>query len=145
MFTVAVTGLRPSTAYSFKPWALTSQGVRAYGLLSTFTTTALVTAPTSTDLTSSGATLGGFLASGSGLTVTERGVSYALTANNADPEVGGLHVTTPSAITGGTTGAFSQAVTGLTSISAYSFKPWALTTEHGRIYGPVGTFTTAAP
>jgi hypothetical protein len=145
LFTVARTGLRPSSTYSFKPWALTSGQIRVYGPVTEFTTTALVTTPTSANLTSSGATIGGTLASGSGLTVTERGVAYALTANNADPEVGGTNVTTPTAISGGTTGAFSQAVTGLAYLSAYSFKPWALTTEHGLIYGPVGTFTTAAP
>jgi hypothetical protein len=145
LFTVARTGLRPSSTYSFKPWALTSGQIRVYGPVTTFTTTALVTAPTSASLTSSGATLGGTLASGSGLTVESRGVSYALTANNANPEFGGTNVTTPTAISGGTTGTFSQAVTGLAYLSAYSFKPWALTTEHGRIYGPVGTFTTAAP
>jgi hypothetical protein len=144
-FTVARTGLRPSSTYSFKPWALTSGQIRVYGPVTTFTTTALVTAPTSASLTSSGATLGGTLASGSGLTVESRGVSYALTANNADPEFGGTNVTTPTAISGSTTGTFSQAVTGLAYLSAYSFKPWAFTTEHGRIYGPVGTFTTAAP
>lgn len=145
LFTVARTGLRPSSTYSFKPWALTSGEIRVYGPVTEFTTTALVTDPTSASLTSSGATIGGTLASGSGLTVTERGVSYALTANNADPEVGGTNVTTPTAIGGGSTGSFSQAVTGLAYLSAYSYKPWALTTEHGRIYGPVGTFTTAAP
>jgi hypothetical protein len=145
LFTVARTGLRPSSTYSFKPWALTSGQIRVYGPVTTFTTTALVTAPTSASLTSSGATLGGTLAAGSGLDVTSRGVSYALTANNADPEFGGTNVTTPTANSGGTTGPFSQAVTGLAYLSAYSFKPWALTTEHGRIYGPVGTFTTAAP
>jgi hypothetical protein len=145
LFTVARTGLRPSSTYSFKPWALTSGQIRVYGPVTTFTTTALVTAPTSASLTSSGATLGGTLASGSGLTVESRGVSYALTANNADPEFGGTNVTTPTAISGSTTGTFSQAVTGLAYLSAYSFKPWAFTTEHGRIYGPVGTFTTAAP
>jgi hypothetical protein len=142
-FTVAVTGLRTSSAYSFKPWVLTSENVRIYGPVGTFTTTALVTSPTSASLTSSGATLGGTLASVSGLTVTSRGVVYALTATNAAPEVGGTGVTTPTPINGGTVGAFSQAVTGLTSGTAYSFKPWALTTEHGRVYGPVGTFTTA--
>ena len=144
-FTVAVTGLRTSSAYSFKPWVLTSENIRIYGPVGTFTTTALVTSPTSASLTSSGATLGGTLAAVSGLTVTSRGVVYAPTATNANPEVGGTDVTTPTPINGGTVGAFSQAVTGLTSSTAYSFKPWALTTEHGRVYGPVGTFTTAAP
>jgi hypothetical protein len=143
VFTFGVTGLQVSSAYSFKPWAATSGNVRVYGPVGTFTTTALVTAPTSASLTSSGATLGGTLASVSGLTVTSRGVVYALTATNAAPEVGGTGVTTPTPINGGTVGAFSQAVTGLTSGTAYSFKPWALTTEHGRVYGPVGTFTTA--
>jgi hypothetical protein len=142
MFTVVVTGLRPSTAYSFKPWALTSQGVRAYGPLSTFTTTALVTAPTSTGLSATGATLGGTLATQSEITVSNTGVCYALTTTNANPEDAGTGVTT--AASGDTSEAFTVAVTGLTSISAYSFKPWALIPGGVRIYGPVGTFTTLA-
>lgn len=144
-FTFGVTGLRPSSSYSFKPYAVTSGSITVYGPVTTFTTTALVTAPTSASLASSGATLGGTLATGSGLTVTSRGVVYAPTATNAAPEVGGTGVTTPTPISGGDVGAFSQAVTGLAHSTAYSFKPWALTTEHGRIYGPVGTFSTPAP
>lgn len=144
-FTRAVTGLRPSSAYSFKPYAVTSGNITVYGAVTTFTTTALVTDPTSGTPTSGGATLGGTLATQTQVTVTSRGVVYALTATNANPEAGGTGVTEPTAIAGGTAGAFTVAVTGLSYSSAYSYKPWAITTEHGRIYGPVGIFTTPAP
>jgi hypothetical protein len=140
IFTVAVAGLRPSTAYSFKPWALTSQGVRTYGPLSTFATLSLVSLPTSASITSSGATLGGTLAAQSEVAVTDSGVVYALTATNADPEHAGTGVTT--AASGDTSEAFTVAVTGLTSVRQYTFKPWALLSDGVRIYGPAGTFTT---
>jgi hypothetical protein len=100
-----------------------------------------VTAPTSASITSTGATLGGTVAIQDNAVVTSRGVVYARTSQDANPEVGNSLVT--SATTSGTTGTFTLAVTGLTPSSAYSFKPWALTSQGVRVYGPVGTFTTA--
>jgi hypothetical protein len=102
-----------------------------------------VTAPTSASITSTGATLGGTVAIQNNAVVTSRGVVYARTSQDANPEVGNSLVT--SATTSGTTGTFTLAVTGLTPSSAYSFKPWALTSQGVRVYGPVGTFTTSAP
>lgn len=102
-----------------------------------------VTLPTSASITSTGATLGGTIAIQDNAVVSSRGVVYALTAQDANPEVGNSLAT--SASTSGTTGTFTLAVTGLTPSSNYSFKPWALTSQGVRVYGPVGTFTTSAP
>jgi hypothetical protein len=102
-----------------------------------------VTLPTSASISSTGATLGGTVAIQDNAVVTSRGVVYALTAQDANPEVGNSQAT--SAATTGTTGTYTQAVTGLTPSSNYSFKPWAMTSQGVRVYGPVGTFTTSAP
>jgi hypothetical protein len=102
-----------------------------------------VTLPTSASITSTEATLGGTVAIQDNAVVTSRGVVYARTSLDANPEVGNSNAA--SASTTGTTGTFTQAVTGLTPSSNYSFKPWALTSQGVRVYGPVGTFTTSAP
>lgn len=103
-----------------------------------------VTLPTSASITSTAATLGGTLSLGTYAVVTSRGVVYAKTAQDANPEVGNS-LATSATLSGGTGGAFTVAVTGgLTPSTAYSFKPWALTSQGVRVYGPVGTFTTSA-
>ena len=101
-----------------------------------------VTAATSASITSTGATLGGTVAVADNAVVTSRGVVYARTAQDANPETGNSLATSTS--TSGTTGTFTMAVTGLVPSTAYSFKPWALTSQGVRVFGPVGTFTTAA-
>lgn len=102
-----------------------------------------VTLPTSASITSTGATLGGTLSLGTHAVVSDRGVVYAPTSQDANPEVGNSLVTSAT-LSGGTDGAFTVSVTGLLPSTAYSFKPWALTSQGVRVYGPVGTFTTAA-
>lgn len=105
----------------------------------------VVTSPTSASITSSGATLGGTVTVAVGATVTSQGVVYALTAQDSNPEVGNsqaLSVTDADPFASGDP--FTVPVTGLTPSSSYSFKPWALTSQGVRVYGPVGTFTTAA-
>jgi hypothetical protein len=75
--------------------------------------------------------------------IATRGVVYALTADDDNPEVGD-----PLAISltsGGSTGSFSQAISGLTPSSEYKYKIWALTDQDVRVYSSVQTFTTAAP
>jgi hypothetical protein len=67
---------------------------------------------------------------------------YARTSLDANPEVGNSLATSVS--TTGTTGTYTVAVTGLLPSTAYSFKPWALTSQGVRVYGPVGTFNTTA-
>jgi hypothetical protein len=143
-FTRAVTGLAPGREYSFKPYAIMSGNIDVYGPVTTFTTLPLVTLPTNTPPTSSGTTLGGTLADQSQITVDERGFVYSLTSANADPLVGGTGVTSTGASGGGAAGTFSLAVSGLTYLSAYSFKPWARSGST-YYYGPLSTFTTIAP
>lgn len=102
-----------------------------------------VTLPTNASITSAGATLGGTLTLGAYAVVTDRGVVYARTSQDANPEVGNSLATSVT-VSGGTGGAFTVGVTGLLPSTAYSFKPWALTSQGVRVYGPVGTFTTSA-
>jgi hypothetical protein len=101
-----------------------------------------VTTPTSANVTDTSATLGGNVASDGGATITERGVVYAPTATNSDPQIGGTGVT--KVATSGTTGIFTVDVTGLSPGTGYSFKAYA-TNSVGTSYTSAATFTTQAP
>jgi subtilisin-like proprotein convertase family protein len=101
-----------------------------------------VTVPTSTNLAANSATLGGNVASDGGAAITERGVVYALTALNADPQIGGANVV--KATTTGTTGLFTVDVGGLLPSTAYSFKAYATNSQGTTYSAPVATFTTPA-
>lgn len=104
---------------------------------------ATVASPTSASITSTAATLGGDITSDGGSAITERGVVYAPTATNNNPEIGGTGVV--QVVEGGTaTGAFTKAVTGLAGATAYSFKAYA-TNASGTSYTPVATFWTLGP
>jgi len=100
----------------------------------------LTALPGASSVTKNSATLGGEVTA-SEATVTGRGVVHALTATNADPEIGGTGVTQLG--TSGTTGAFTVSATGLTAASAYSFKAYAISSA-GTRYSEAGTFTTLA-
>lgn len=102
-----------------------------------------VTLPTSASVTSTTATLGGTLALGAYAVVTDRGVVYARTSQDANPEVGNS-MASSATVSGGTGGVFTVGVTGLLPSTAYSYKPWALTSQGVRVHGPVGSFTTSA-
>ena len=141
-FNFAVLGLTPASNYTFKPYIISSGNITIYGPESTFTTASLVTLPTSTNRTTTGATLGGTLATQNEIAVSDTGVCFSLTAVNANPEHNGTGVIT--VLTGDTSGPFTKAIAGLTIASAYSFKPFALIAGGVRIYGPVGTFSTLA-
>jgi hypothetical protein len=143
-FSVAVSSLLPGTEYTLKAYAGNSEGV-AYSNAITFTTNAAATAPvvvspTATSIIDISATLGGTVSSDGGATVTERGIVYALTADNAAPEIGGVDVT-KVADAGTGTGTFAFSVTGLTPSSGYSYRPYAINSE-GVSYSDVATFTT---
>lgn len=101
-----------------------------------------VTLPTVASLTSSSVTLGGTIAIEDNAIVASRGVVYSRVSLNANPFVGDTHATSVS--TSGTVGTFTIPISGLLSNTAYSFKPWALTAQGARVYGPLGNFTTAA-
>jgi len=93
-----------------------------------------------TNLAFTTVTLNGNVTADGGAEVTERGVVFSLTSENADPEIGGLNTT--QLIEGGTgTGTFAVNVTGLTPLSEYSFKIYAINVD-GTTHSTVGTFTT---
>ncbi|NQX01400.1 putative Ig domain-containing protein [bacterium] len=101
---------------------------------------ALVNAATVSGLAITGATLGGTVVNdgGSG-TITERGMVYALTSQNSNPQIGGSGVA--KLTVAGTTGAFSRGLSGLTAGSAYTFKVYA-TNANGTVYSSAVNFTT---
>lgn len=99
-----------------------------------------VEGPTSADVTTSSAILGGEVTSEGGARIIERGIVYAETATNSDPSIGGIGVTKVTAT--GTKGVFATVVTGLSGVTGYSFKAYA-TNEVGTSYTSVGTFCTA--
>jgi hypothetical protein len=100
--------------------------------------TPMVTSPTSTSITATGATLGGEVSAASD-PGTEIGIVYSLTADNGDPLIGDTGVTK---VTGsGTTGVFTVGVTGLTAGTGYTFKAYASNTA-GTGYSAPATFTT---
>ncbi len=100
-----------------------------------------ITSPTSTTITTTNATLGGNVTADGGSAITERGVVFAPTAIDSDPNVGGVNVT-KLVKSGPTTGIFTMLVTGLTPGTSYSFKAYALNVN-GTSHTAVGTFTTS--
>jgi hypothetical protein len=87
------------------------------------------------------ATLGGNISSDGGASVTERGVVYSVTSNNADPQIGGGGVIQD--LNGSGTGSFTESISGLSLNTGYSFRAYAINSE-GTSYGSVLTFTTDA-
>ncbi|MBL9117701.1 MAG: cadherin-like domain-containing protein [Verrucomicrobiaceae bacterium] len=111
-------------------------------LLGGITTVApTVSAPTSTSVTITTATLGGNVTSDGGASITARGVVYSKTSENANPEIGGTNVT--NVTTSGTTGVFTVPVSGLSQGTSYTFKAYA-TNSVGTSYTSAGTFTTVS-
>ncbi|MBS0659571.1 MAG: cadherin-like domain-containing protein [Verrucomicrobia bacterium] len=102
----------------------------------------IVVEPTVTNLTNTSARLGGNVTSDGSSTITARGVVYAPTATNSNPQLGGPGVLSASA--SGTTGAFTVDVSGLSGSTGYSFAAYA-TNPQGTRYSAVGTFTTSTP
>jgi large repetitive protein len=100
-----------------------------------------VTTPTVANVAAGSATMGGNVTSDGGSPINARGVVYALSTSNANPELGGFGVSSAPVTGTSTTGAFTVAVTGLAQGSTYSFKAYA-TNGLGTSYSPVGTFTT---
>ncbi|MBB5037502.1 beta strand repeat-containing protein [Prosthecobacter dejongeii] len=102
-----------------------------------------VASPTSTAVTSNSATLGGSITATGGANATARGVVYALTSQNPNPEIGGANVTVLTESGSFSTGAFTRNATSLAASSGYSYKAYA-TNSAGTSYSSVGTFTTTA-
>lgn len=114
-------------------------------MLATFGAAAVaptVATPTSASIATTTATLGGNITADGGASVTERGIVYAVTATNSNPQIGGSGATKVAA-SGTSTGTFTTSVTGLTASTAYTFKAYA-TNSAGTGYSSTGTFTTTA-
>lgn len=99
----------------------------------------VVTAPTHANVTDGGASLGGTVASDGDATVTERGVVFAKSSENADPLIGGTGVT--HAVANGTTGSFTVNASSLNPGTYYSFKAYA-TNAVGTSYSNVAVLQT---
>jgi len=136
-FTSSITGITASTTYYVRAYATNSLGT-AYGSQQSFTTlanntTPVVTTSSITSITSNSATAGGDVTSAGGLTVTARGVCYAITQN---PTIAN------SVITSGTgTGIFSASITLLSPGTTYYVRAYA-TNSLGTAYGSQQSFTT---
>jgi len=136
-FTLSASGLTPGTGYSYAAYATNSAGT-TYSTTGTFATSAsapTVTAPT-VDFTAG--TLGGNVTADGGATITARGVVYAITSANSNPQIGGAGVIQKAGT--GTTGVFTVSPTGLAAGTAYSYAAYA-TNSVGTTYA-TGTFTT---
>ena len=115
-------------------------GLNLRGASSTSPVPPTIILPTSTAFGTTTATLGGDVSSDGGSAITARGVLYAPTSTNNNPQLGGTGVT--NATTAGTTGIFTVNVTGLSSGVAYTFVAYA-TNAGGTTYtSPVSTFST---
>ena len=95
--------------------------------------------PTLANITNTSATLGGNVSSDGGQPITERGVVYALTSVNPNPQIGGTGVT--KLIASGTTGAFTVGATSLTTGAVYSYVAYATNSVGTAYTSPVSTFT----
>lgn len=96
-----------------------------------------LTTSAAASITGTGATLGGNVSADGGATVTGRGVVYSTT--NTSPTIGGVGVTQDT--NGSGTGAFSEAIGGLTAATHYYYQAYAINSE-GTTYGGVQEFTT---
>ena len=143
VFTVNVSGLSSTTGYAFKAFAKTSRGV-SYSELGLFITptTASLGALTIADVTSTSATLGASVTSDGGTAIIERGLIYSVTTANSNPLIGGAGVVkVPVA---GMTGTFTQPIAGLSALTNYTFKAYAINSAGAAYSTPWAFFTTIA-
>jgi hypothetical protein len=145
---IVVTGLTNGTPVTCSVLATNAVGNGASSAASnSVTPVAPASAPvvgsaTSSSVTATTVELSGTVSSDGGATVTERGFVRSVNATNANPAINGTGVTkTPVS---GTTGAFSAAISSLTSGTVYAFKAYA-TNSAGPTYSAVATFTTSNP
>ncbi|MEY4568719.1 MAG: hypothetical protein RLZZ398_158 [Verrucomicrobiota bacterium] len=143
VFSTTVTGLTANKAYSFSGYAINAIGTSYTTAIGTFTTAATPTivSPTSANITSTSATLGGNITSDGGAPIVQRGVVFSLSSLNGNPIIGGLNVTaivTPTPAIG----VFTVDASGLTPGKAYSYKAYAI---NGGVtsYTALSGFTTA--
>ena len=101
--------------------------------------TPTITTAEATNVSLTGATIGGDLISAGRTTVTERGLCYSTT--NTEPTI----TDTKVVVSGTETGAYSYNCTDLTAGLTYYVRAYVTTSEPNTYYGDVVTFTTATP
>ncbi len=142
VFEKDIAGLTAGTAYFYTAYAINSVDT-TYGAVQSFTTLAAApTAPTAStvaasNITSSTATLNGNITSDGGATISARGFVYAI--SKADLTIMGA----TNVIVSGTTGVFTENITGLTAGTAYFYAAYAINSA-GTSYGNEQSFTTEA-
>ncbi|HEX8679463.1 MAG TPA: choice-of-anchor Q domain-containing protein, partial [Chthoniobacterales bacterium] len=104
--------------------------------------TPVVNSPTAFEVTATSARLRGTVQSAGTAALTRRGVIYSRTSDNANPTLGAPNVTAlddPLV----TTGTFDRTATGLSPVTSYSFRVFAVN-SHGTGYSDVAVFQTIA-
>jgi hypothetical protein len=148
-FSAVLTGLNPSTSYSFRAFATNSAGSGYTSPVSSFATNPVgqtapvITSPTNSSITPNSAVLGGNVTSDGGAAITSRGIVVAPTSTNSNPVIGAAGVTTLSAP--GTIGVFTVSAPGLAANTSYSFKAFATNSVGTAYTTPVSSFTTSPP
>ena len=141
-FTCELTGLQEGTKYYVRAYAVNSKGT-AYGEEVVFTTpvagvpTVTTTQPSS--ITETTAVAGGNVTNDGGISVTERGVVYSLSAH---PSISDLSSTIVRSGSG--TGAFTCNLSNLQAGTTYYVRAYAINNK-GTAYGDEVSFTTALP
>ena len=148
VFTVSAVGLTPGVKYSYAAYATNSVGT-TYTSVQTFTTIAppplvapvvttapIVNTPTSADVTTTSATLGGNVSTDGGAPLTAFGVVYS---TNLNPLVGSRTLTVNVSNTA--MAFFTVSATGLTAGTTYSYAAYA-SNSMGTSYSIGGTFNT---
>ena len=132
-YTATLRNLTPLTTYYYKAY-VSKWGHTFYGELKQFTTINKPTVQTlqATNITSTGVTLYGNVASDNGATVTERGFYYGTSSSNMSQSVQ----------CGSETGNFTEILTVLSPCTIYYYKAYATNSE-GTSYGEVLSFTTS--
>jgi hypothetical protein len=133
----AVSGLTSNTLYHYRVKAENCSPAPAFGSDMTLTTLATVTTGTVSAIGSTTASCGGFVETGGGENVSQRGVCWS-TSPNPTPDGSG-HETHD----GSGTGNFTSSITGLTSNTTYYIRAYAVN-NGGISYGDQRSFVTLA-
>jgi hypothetical protein len=99
-----------------------------------------ISAPGSSAIAETTATLGGKVTNAGGAPISGRGVVYSIASANPNPVIGGAGVI--QATTSGTTGAFTVAVSGLSPGTRYAFRAYA-TNSNSTTYTLAAIFATS--
>ena len=133
-FVSSLTALGSGVTYHIRAYAINSVGT-SYGTDTSFTTLALPVVVSSgvASITTSSATASATVNSDGGATITERGIVYSTSVNPTTAN--------NKLISSGTTGAYNLTITGLTALTSYHFRAYAINSV-GTSYGADISFST---